>query len=121
MIRMEKHQRPGKSTGWDESRGAKDSSSPASPALPDRSAGSGESTFPWKVAGAGILALLLIWFVLQNSHSVRFNFLWWSGRYPMVVLLALVAFGSVLAWEGFTHLRQRRIRRAARRREADSK
>lgn len=119
---MEKQQRPGESTGWDGSRGAKDRSSPASPDQPDRSpAGAGESAFPWKVAGAGVLALFLIWFVLQNSHSVRFNFLWWSGRYPMVVLLALVAFGSVLAWEGFTHLRQRRIRKAAKRREADSK
>ena len=118
---MEKHQRPGKGNGWDESRGAKDRPSPASPD-PDRSpAGGGESAFPWKVAGAGILALLLIWFVLQNSHTVRFNFLWWSGRYPMVVLLALVAFGSVLAWEGFTHLRRRRNRKAARRREADSR
>lgn len=67
-----------------------------------------ESTFPWKVAGGGTLALLLIWFIIQNSHSVRVNLFWWSGAYPMILVIAAVTIASILVWETFALLRRRR-------------
>ncbi len=74
-----------------------------------------KSSFPWKVAGGGALALLLTWFVLQNSHSVKVNFLWWSGAYPMILLIAAVAVAAILVWETLTLLRRRRRTRTKHR------
>lgn len=81
---------------------------PASDQVPAKSAAPREATFPWKVAGGGTLALLLIWFVIQNSHSVRVNLFWWSGAYPMILVIAAVAVASILVWETFALLRRRR-------------
>ncbi|MCQ3803912.1 MAG: hypothetical protein OXC98_00345 [bacterium] len=67
-----------------------------------------ESTFPWKVAGGGIVALLLIWFIVQNAHTVRVNLFWWSGAYPMILVMAAVAIASILVWETLNLLRRRR-------------
>ena len=67
-------------------------------------------SFPWKVAGGGGLALLLIGFVLQNSHSVKVNFLWWTGAYPMILLMAAVAVATILVWEALALLHRRRKR-----------
>ncbi len=72
-----------------------------------------KSAFPWKVAGGGALTLLLIWFVLQNSHSVEVNLFWWSGSYPMILLIAGVAVATILIWETLTLLRRRRKKQTA--------
>ena len=69
-------------------------------------------SFPWKVAGGGALALLLIWFVIQNSHSVQVNLFWWSGEYPMVLLMAAVAVSAILVWETLSLWRRRRKKQA---------
>lgn len=82
------------------------------PESPPSAPGPQKSPFPWKVAGGGALALLLIWFVLQNSHSVKVNFLWWSGAYPMIFLMAAVAVAAILVWETLALLRRRRRRPA---------
>ena len=81
---------------------------PSEPETPQSQPSPKKSTFPWKVAGGGALALLLIWFVLQNSHSVKVNFLWWSGAYPMILLIAAVAVAAILVWETLALLRRRR-------------
>ena len=78
------------------------------PVPTDSAAPPKESSFPWKVAGGGILALLLIWFVIQNSHAVRVNLFWWSGAYPMILVIAAVAIASILIWETVALLRRRR-------------
>lgn len=77
------------------------------PETPPSGPGREKSSFPWKVAGGGALALLLIWFVIQNSHSVNVNFLWWSGAYPMILLMAAVAVATILVWETLALLRRR--------------
>jgi len=84
----------------------------SNPETPPSGSGLDKSSFPWKVAGGGALALLLIWFVLQNSHSVKVNFLWWSGAYPMILLMAAVAVAAILVWETLALLRRRRRRPA---------
>ncbi len=96
-----------KSSDWDQGKSA-----PSTPDKPPSVPGAEKSSFPWKVAGGGALALLLIWFVLQNSHSVRVNFLWWSGSYPMILLMAAVAVAAILVWEALALLRRRRRRPA---------
>lgn len=68
--------------------------------------------FPWRVAGGGALALALIWFVIQNSHSVQVNLFWWSGNYPMILLLAGVAVAAIVVWEALALLRRRRRKRS---------
>ncbi len=67
-----------------------------------------KTSFPWKVAGGGALALLLIWFVIQNSHSVQVNLFWWSGEYPMILLMAAVAVTAILVWETLSLWRRRK-------------
>lgn len=69
--------------------------------------------FPWRVVGGGGLALLLIWFVLQNSHSVRVNLFWWSGNFPMILLMAAVAIAAIVVWEALALVRRRRKRNKA--------
>lgn len=86
----------------------KDMSAPAGPEKPPPEPPPEKSRFPWKVAGGGLLALLLVWFVVQNAHSVKVNFLWWSGAYPMILLLAGVAVATILVWETLTLLRRRK-------------
>ena len=68
--------------------------------------------FLGKVAGGGALALLLILFVIQNSHSVQVNLFWWSGEYPMVLLMAAVAVSAILVWETLSLWRRRRKKQA---------
>ena len=83
---------------------------PSQPKTPPSGPGPEKSSFPWKVAGGGALALLLVWFVLQNSHSVDVNILWWSGAYPMILLMAAVAVAAILVWEALALHRRRRKR-----------
>jgi len=54
------------------------------------------------------VALLLIWFIVQNAHTVRVNLFWWSGAYPMILVMAAVAIASILVWETLNLLRRRR-------------
>ena len=69
------------------------------------------ASFPWKVTGGGALALVLIWFVLQNSHPVEVNLFWWSGDYPMILVVAGVAVAAIVVWETFARFRRRRKKR----------
>ena len=81
---------------------------PPEPAPPPTEAAPEKTAFPWRVAGGGALALALIWFVVQNSHPVQVNLFWWSGNYPMILLLAGVAVAAIVVWEALALLRRRR-------------
>ncbi len=85
---------------------------PIEPSASISAAPAEKSAFPWRVAGGGGLALLLIWFVLQNSHSVQVNLFWWSGNFPMIFLMAAVSVAAILVWEALALLRRRRRKRA---------
>ena len=64
--------------------------------------------FPWKLAGGGIIALLLVWFIVQNSHATEVRLFWWRGTFPLVLVMATVAVATILAWETFRLIRRRR-------------
>jgi uncharacterized integral membrane protein len=45
---------------------------------------------------AALLAVLLIVFLVQNTHSTQISFLWMTANTPMAVALLVAAVGSVL-------------------------
>ena len=50
-----------------------------------------------KLITAVVLAILVIIIIVQNSHSVAFNFLWLHPQIPLLLLVVLmVALGFVL-------------------------
>lgn len=58
-----------------------------------------------------IIALGALLFVVQNTDSVTFNFLWFEFRWPLwIMLLVFMAVGAVVFWGA---ARRRRARRAA--------
>lgn len=68
-------------------------------------------TFPWKVAAGGTIALLLTWFVIQNSHAVEVRLFWWRGNFPLVLVMATVTVAGIVAWETLRIVRRRRRRK----------
>jgi uncharacterized integral membrane protein len=46
--------------------------------------------------GAALLAVLLIVFLVQNTHSTEISFLWMTTSTPLAVALLIAAVGSVL-------------------------
>lgn len=67
--------------------------------------------FPWKVAGGGVVALALVWFVIQNSHAVEVHLFWWRGAFPLVLIMATVTVAGILAWETLRLVRRRRVKK----------
>jgi len=58
----------------------------------------------------GILAVVALLFILQNTDKAHFEFLWYDLDWPMWVMLALtLVIGFFIGW--FTHLRRIRRRR----------
>lgn len=57
-----------------------------------------------------VLVLLLV-FVLQNTESVRVDFLFWSGRWPLWVVIAIAAVLGLAAGWIVSVVRRRRQRR----------
>jgi uncharacterized integral membrane protein len=48
---------------------------------------------------AAIIAVVALLFVLQNTESVRFDFLWFDFRWPLwAMLLVFMAIGALIAW-----------------------
>jgi uncharacterized integral membrane protein len=59
---------------------------------------------------AAIIAVVALLFILQNTESVRFNFLWFDFRWPLwAMLLVFMAIGALMAW-GVDRRRTRRSR-----------
>lgn len=69
---------------------------------------------PWRVAAGGLITLLLIWFVIQNSHPVEVRLFWWTGAFPMIMVLAAVVVATILIRETLGSIRRRRRRRGRR-------
>lgn len=60
---------------------------------------------------AAIIAVAALLFVLQNTESARFNFLWFDFRWPLwAMLVVFMAIGALMAW-GAERRRARRSRK----------
>lgn len=69
-----------------------------------------------KLIVAGIIVLLLLLFVLQNTDEADIDFLFFSGSYPLWIMLVVVAvLGFVAGWL----LGRSRARRKLQERRAD--
>lgn len=82
--------------------------------MADQGQGSGGGN-GWLIGG-GVLAVLLIIFIVQNTASVTFKFLFWSFSLPL--WLALVITALVVFVIGQFALMWRRHRRRQARRDA---
>jgi uncharacterized integral membrane protein len=59
---------------------------------------------------AAIITVAALLFILQNTESARFNFLWFDFRWPLwAMLLVFMAIGALMAW-GVDRRRTRRSR-----------
>ena len=82
---------------------------------PDPLRGSRTSAIWSSVVGLGVLLVLLIVFIAQNTQEAEVNFLGWSGTAPMsVALLIATATGLALAVTAAS-LRILQLRRRVRR------
>lgn len=70
------------------------------------------------LVGVGVLLVLLVIFILQNTQSVRVSFLGFDGRAPLAVCLLIAAAAGILltALAGTLRILQlrHRVRRATR-------
>jgi uncharacterized integral membrane protein len=73
------------------------------------------------LTAVGVLLVLLVVFILQNTQSVRVSFLGWDGDAPLAVALLASAAAGVLVTALAAIVRilrqHRRVRREARRRD----
>jgi len=98
-----------------------EATAPATPAAPtkDPLRGSRTSGIWTAVVGLGVVLVLLVIFIAQNTQSVSVSFLGWSGSAPLAVsLLIATAAGLFLAAvAGSLRILQlrRRVRRDGRR------
>ncbi len=59
---------------------------------------------------AAIIAIVALLFIVQNTESARFDFLWFDFNWPLwAMLLVFMAIGA-LAASGISHRRARRAR-----------
>jgi len=59
-----------------------------------------------------VIALAALLFIVQNTESVTFNFLWFDFRWPLwIMLLVFMTIGAVVFWGT---ARRRRSRRSVR-------
>ena len=65
------------------------------------------------IASVSGLVVLLI-FVVQNTESVKFKFLWFSFSWPMWLYTIVVALVGALVWFGLGMMRRHRRRKERR-------
>jgi uncharacterized integral membrane protein len=65
------------------------------------------------IATIGGLAVLLI-FILQNTESIEFKFLFWGFTWPLWLYTIIVAVFGAIVWFGLGVMRRRRRRKARR-------
>jgi uncharacterized integral membrane protein len=70
------------------------------------------------VAGLGIVLLLLIIFILQNTQSVQVTFLGWNGHAPLAVSLLIATLAGLFLALVAGSLRIIQLRRRVRRTKA---
>lgn len=62
-----------------------------------------------------LIALVGLLFVVQNTKSVTFNFLWFDFRWPLwIMLVVFMGIGAVVAYGIARRIRNRRARTASR-------
>ncbi|MEO6511430.1 MAG: lipopolysaccharide assembly protein LapA domain-containing protein [Nocardioides sp.] len=66
--------------------------------------------------GFGLVLLLLIVLVLQNTQKVEFTFLWWEGTPPLAAALLIAAAGGIAITAIAGSLRILQLRRRVKRR-----
>ena len=89
--------------------------------------GPDESTSPQaegrRLGGGAIASLtgvgLLVIFMLQNTESVRLDFLFWSFTWPLWLLILVTALIGAVVWFGLGVLRRHRRRQARRENRRD--
>lgn len=89
---------------------------PTEEVMSDRSAGPdlGPSTFDQikRFGPPGLIALAALLFVLQNTDTAKFDFLWFTFEWPLwIMLVVFAAVGAVVFW---ALARRRRARRSDR-------
>jgi uncharacterized integral membrane protein len=68
-----------------------------------------------KLIVAGVLVLVVLFFVLQNGHRTQIQFLFLDGQYPLWTLLVVgAALGFVAGWLVSAARSRRRLARRAR-------
>jgi uncharacterized integral membrane protein len=66
--------------------------------------------------GLGILLVLLVVLILQNTQEVKVSFLWWEGTPPLAAALLIAAAGGIAVTAIAGSLRIIQLRRRVRRR-----
>jgi uncharacterized integral membrane protein len=68
-----------------------------------------------KLIAAGVLALVVLFFVLQNGDRTQIQFLFFDGMYPLWILVVVVAaLGFVAGWLVAGARGRRRLERRAK-------
>lgn len=68
------------------------------------------------ICAAALLFVVLIVFMLQNTRSVRVDFLWMNGSLPLALALLMAAVGAALMTMVVGAARITQLRRLSRRR-----
>lgn len=68
-----------------------------------------------KLVAIGVVALLILIFILQNTESVQLTFLFWNFGFPLWLLFVLTLIFGVLVGMGGLAVLQRRRRHERRR------
>ena len=73
-----------------------------------------QQSFPWRLLVFGLLAIVLLVFILQNFEDVTLNFLNFEFAMPEAFVILLTAvISSVLTWMGIAISRRRKRQRNA--------
>lgn len=83
--------------------------SPSAPSPPSTTPARGKG-LPWRLIAFGAIAVYGILLVILNSHPTDVNFVFWSARASLVVVLLLALAVGFLAGFLFDTLRDRRKR-----------
>jgi uncharacterized integral membrane protein len=65
--------------------------------------------------GLGIVLIVVVVFILQNTQEVKVTFLWWEGTPPLAVALLISAAGGIAVTGIAASLRILQLRRRVRR------
>jgi uncharacterized integral membrane protein len=66
--------------------------------------------------GLGLVLILLVVLILQNTQQVKVSFLWWEGTPPLAAALLIAAAGGILVTAIAGSLRILQLRRRVKRR-----
>ena len=88
---------------------------PSEPTGPDPLRGSRTSHAWIAVVGAGVLLLLLVVFIAQNTQDAHISFLWWDGEAPLSVALLVAAIIGIALTAVVGTLRIWQLRRRVKR------